>query len=540
MNQKLYHLEKEFLKLYAEFHPTSATSLGLPDQNGRYGDYSSPAVQYYLKALDEFHGRLEKFQSKTPLDSEDQIDLQLLQNKILLEIQELIVSKPHIRNPSFYIQEILYGLWMLLVRPFPKREKLNCFLSRLQKIPNFFSQAKSLLENPPKIWTRIALEELEGLVLFLKDSQKDFLKNYPKSKAQILHSFSKVFFEIENFRKFLKKQLLKISKGRFAIGEKDFNFLLKYQHGFSEQSKEVLKIGKKVFEETKLALKAQAFKMDKKKSWQKLIEEIRDHHPSRKNLLKTYQRETDRIKKFISQKRLVKIPPKEKLKIIETPSFARSTVPFAAYIDPPLFGTDRTGTFFVTPSRGSSPKEIQEYLKEHCHASLIITALHEGYPGHHLQFVYQANLKRPIRKIFNTSSYYEGWALYCEEMMGENGFYSPEVKLLQLKDKLWRACRIIIDVGIQTGSMSDNKAVRFLAKEAKMSKAAARADINWYSQSPTVPQSYLTGCLKIKALREKAKLKWGKDFSLKKFHEWFLGFGAIPISMIEKNLPSKI
>ncbi len=232
MNQKLYNLENEFLELYVDFHPTSATSLGLPHQNRRYGDYSSLAIQNYLKALDELQGRLEKFQSKTQLGSEDQMDLQLLQNKILLEIQELIVTKPHIRNPSFYIQEILYGLWMLLVRPFPKREKLGCFLSRLQKIPNFFSQAKSLLENPPKIWTRIALEELEGLVLFLKDSQKDFLKNYPKLKKEILPHFSKVFFEIENFRKFLKKKLLKISKGRFAIGEKDFDFLLRYCHGF--------------------------------------------------------------------------------------------------------------------------------------------------------------------------------------------------------------------------------------------------------------------------------------------------------------------
>jgi uncharacterized protein (DUF885 family) len=527
----LQKIEEAFLKSYCNFHPVTATSLGIPGLNTELADYSSTRIRQYLDELLEIQKKLQELKKGGMKNSEDLIDLQLLENKIQLEKLELTHFSPHRRDPSGYVSEILYGIWFLLVRPLPKEERLKGILARLEKTPDLFAQARALIENPPRVWVQIACDEVKGLLGFLESCQKETLKNYPRARVQIQKAFELAVSETVKFQKYLS-QLLKSAKGSFAISKQDFDFMLKTYHGFSEDSEEVLKIGKRIFSETEEALQELAGQIQKGAKWERLIDEIKKDHPTSKTLMSTYQAQVHRLKKFIRERELVSIPPREKLKVIETPLFARSTIPYAAYIDPPLFAKDRTGHFFVTPVTGSKSQKMNDYLREHCYASLVITALHEGYPGHHLQFVYQANLKRPIRKIFNCSSYYEGWALYCEEMMGEEGFYDPRAKLLQLKDKLWRACRVIVDVGMHTQGMTDGEAVNFLSKNARMAKSAARADVNWYTQRPTVPLSYLTGMLKIKALREEVQKKWGKSFSLKKFHNWFLQFGAIPISLI--------
>ncbi|MGH7830071.1 MAG: DUF885 family protein, partial [Candidatus Binatia bacterium] len=164
-----------------------------------------------------------------------------------------------------------------------------------------------------------------------------------------------------------------------------------------------------------------------------------------------------------------------------------------------------------------------------------VTSLHEGYPGHHLQFAKQFHARGAMMKIYNCSSFYEGWALYCEEMMYEQGYYDEETRLFQLKDKLWRACRVVVDVGMHLEKISDAQAVNFLVKEAHLSRPSARADVNWYTQRPTVPQSYLTGMLRLKALRSRY-FKRHPRASLKQFHDAVLRFGAIPIPMVEKAL----
>jgi uncharacterized protein (DUF885 family) len=533
MNPRLLKLENQFFDLYCRFHPTTASSLGLSRYNGDLTDFSENRIRSYLREIHRIRWTLKDLGEAG--SSEDALDAWLLERKIRLEEKELVDFCFHRRDPSAYVSDVLYGLWFLLVRPFSKEEKLKGILSRLEKLPDLFHQARDMLEDVPRVWLDIARDETEGLLLFLKDCRKELLRDFSKAQREIRKVFEKSLGETESFQSYLAGDLKKRANAGFAAGPHNFGFLLKNYHGFSESSDKILQRGWKVFEETQEAMKALASELRKGTRWEDLVDEIKKDHPARGDLLKAYRREVVRTKDFIRKNRLVSIPRGEILRVIETPPFARSTIPYAAYVDPPLFTKDRTGHFFVTPVSGSG-KNIQKLLEENSYPSMRVTALHEGYPGHHLQFVYQANLRQPLRKIFNCSSYFEGWALYCEEMMGESGFYDSRTRLLQLKDKLWRACRVIVDVGMHTGRMTDDEAVSFLAKNARMAKASARADVNWYTQRPTVPLSYLTGMLKIKDLREEARKKWGSRFTLKRFHEWFLSFGAIPIPLIREAL----
>ncbi len=528
----LIKLENSFLREYTAFRPVTGTSLGIPSCHTEIADFSSARIYQYLQALSALEKDLKNHDA---LFVEDKIDAQLLHQKILLEKKELTTFCPQTKDPSLYLNEILYGVWFLIMRPYSQQERRVGILARLSKTRDLLSQAKINLKNPPALWVKIALEEIPGIVIFLKETFKEFAARFPRSKHEIRPIFEEALLELGGFKKYLRS-LLKKSRGSFSTGKENFNFLLKNYQGFSENTEQILKIGKRAVEEVKEELEACAKTINPNKNWKTLAEEIKKNHPPASKLIWAYQQQVRRTKAFLLKKDLVTLPPDEKLKIIKTPMFTQSTIPLAAYIDPPLFAQDRTGIFFVTPPPTSGKRKIEEILREHSNASIAVTALHEGYPGHHLQFVYQANLKRPIRKLFNASSYYEGWALYCEEMMAEQGFYDAPTRFLQLKDKLWRACRMLVDVGLHTSSLGIEEAVDFLSKEAKMSKHAARADIHWYTKSPTVPLSYFAGMVKIKALRTKAEKLWGRNFSLKKFHDWFLNFGAIPISLIEQTL----
>jgi len=535
MNRSLSKFETQFLKDYCAFHPTTATSLGFAEHNGSFSDFSEASVRAYLGRLSELKKDIQGLKPSRYEDPQDAIDQDLFLRKIELEKKELTVFRPHRNDPSTYVSEVLYGLWFLQVRPYSRDEKIEGLLSRLLQVRDLFAQAKLLLRRPPSVWLKIARAEAEGLFHFLNSSrrQEEGLPSWAKGVFQ--KAYEAALDATDDFQKFLRLKLSKEAKGRFAVGPKNFEFLLKTYHGFTEGAAVILKRGEEVFAQTQEELQDVAGRIRKGVRWEALIDEIKGDHPSQKNLIATYQSAVKKTIRFLKGRGLVSIPAGERLRVIPTPEFARSTIPYAAYIDPPLFARDRTGHFFVTPVSGD-PAKAGQYLKEHSYASLLITSLHEGYPGHHLQFVYQANLKRPIRKLFNCSSYYEGWALYCEEMMGEAGFYNQKARLLQLKDKLWRACRVIVDVKMHTKGMSDNEAVDFLTKNARMAKASARADVNWYTQRPTVPLSYLTGMLKIKGLRDEVARAWRPRFSLKNFHNRLLGFGAIPISTLRPTL----
>src|SRR4030095_9514837 len=156
MNHQLLKWEKEFFRLYCRFHPTTATSLGLTRHIGEFPDYSEGRIKAYLDLLSLLRKRLKRLK-KFKIGSDDFLDTWLLNSKISIEEKELRVFKPHRRDPSFYLSEILYGLWFLWVRPFSKREKLKGMTRRLEKIPGFLDQAKSQLEKPPKVWWEIGL-----------------------------------------------------------------------------------------------------------------------------------------------------------------------------------------------------------------------------------------------------------------------------------------------------------------------------------------------------------------------------------------------
>src|SRR6185436_528336 len=253
---------------------------------------------------------------------------------------------------------------------------------------------------------------------------------------------------MDGFEKYLRDDLLPSANGSFAIGEDAFNFRLHYEHALRDTAPELWRYGNHLMEEVEGDLTGLARSIDDSAPWPDLVDRLRADHPSTGELVGAYAAEMERARQFVSERELVTIPPGA-LDVIETPRFLKPLMPFAAYQAPGPFSSDRTGRFFVTPpDAGMDPNVSERMLRDHCVYELASTALHEGFPGHHLQFLTAQSQPQPVRRLIGTPLTIEGWALYCEEMMGDEGFYrGPEERFFQRVHLMWRALRIVLDVG---------------------------------------------------------------------------------------------
>ena len=215
------------------------------------------------------------------------------------------------------------------------------------------------------------------------------------------------------------------------------------------------------------------------------------------------------------------------------PDFLRTVIPTAAYQSPGAFATVQRGVFWVNDLSTTKIPEYQKLAEQQQHFGLSLTCAHEGYPGHHLQFVTANHHPRRWRRLFAHAIFYEGWTLWCEQMMVRLRVdQSPWLRVQQLHDALWRCHRILVDLRLQTGRYSYNLAVHHLRRELGFTQARAQADVNWYTAQPAVPMSYWLGRLENERLRQ--RLMTGRGWSLQKFNDWLLSFGSIPQAWIEK------
>jgi uncharacterized protein (DUF885 family) len=175
----------------------------------------------------------------------------------------------------------------------------------------------------------------------------------------------------------------------------------------------------------------------------------------------------------------------------------------------------------------------EKLAEQQQHYGLALTCAHEGYPGHHLQFVTANRHPRKWRRLFAHAVFYEGWTLWCEQMMVDLRIdRSPWLEVQQLHDALWRCHRILVDLRLQSGRYSYEQGVRHLRRHLGFTRARAEADVNWYTAQPAVPMSYWLGRLENQRLQQ--RLMAGRGWSLKQFNDWLLSFGTLPQAWIEK------
>jgi uncharacterized protein (DUF885 family) len=522
-----------YFKKYFDLHPTDAIYYGVEGYDHLLNDYSDETYAAEKSFVNQSLNDIRRI-SPQELDRDEAIDHALLEGKLSIHAYEHAKEDYRLKQPDTYSP--IDAIYILTVRA--TKDLAGNLLSRLNRTPVLIRQGLDNLSrkeaNPPKLWTEMAIEGAKGGVSFL-----DTLPSHPKVRAEVKDA-SALAAAIEaaksalnDFTEFLARDLLPRSNGAYAVGLEHYDLLLKKKHFLGHDARSLLALGESLFAGTKQELQALAEELAPGQGVEAVAKSIQERHPPIEEILPAYQKAMEAARDFVREKKLVSFPPKEELHVVHTPEFRRHEIPFAAYLSPSPKDPDQVGYYYVTPVKDD------DLLREHNWVGLENTSVHESYPGHHLQFSVANSIPAAstLPRLMNESSvFYEGWALYCEQLMQEQGFLkSKEHRFVMLKDRLWRALRIIIDVKTQTGGMSYDEAADLMVRELHFPREQACGDLNWYSQSASVPMGYALGWSIINRLREQEQNRLGDKFGLREFHDKLLSAGSISLPLVERR-----
>jgi uncharacterized protein (DUF885 family) len=528
---------QEYLELVLETSPETATSLGLHANDAELDDRTIAGHDRAVAREEALVKTLRERFETARLSAAGRTDLTMLLGALEVSIRTKRAQKPLQRQPDIYVSP-LTAIFFMTARDYaPAADRAKNVVARLEKIPQVIEAAKANLLNPPRAWTEVGIDRASSAKVFLEAQRGFLMTSLPGETARVDAALKGAEVAYEDYKKFLQKEVLPRSNGRFAAGRELFGFLLQNDYFLEESPEDLLAMGKKLFAETNAQMATVAKRIDPKaRGWIEVVARLKRNHPTADGLLDAYRHEVARARTFLQDKDAVDFPPGDDLEVIDTPPFLRSTIT-AAYDQPPPFDPTTKGFFFVTPiDRSLSPAKQEEMLRENDHGDIVDTAVHEAYPGHHLQLSFARRNPSLVRKALDHAIFSEGWGLYSEELMAELGYYTDEERLMQLEWTLVRAARVVIDVGLHVSDMTFDQAVKMLTDEVHLERQLALSEVKRYTLSPTQPLAYLTGRQMIFKLRERYRQREGARFSLKKFHTDVLMRATVPPSLMAKEI----
>lgn len=522
--QRFNDLVERYYQAWFRYHPQAAVDTGVPGFEGLLPLFDDDDISALTVLNEKLLSSLEEI-SLDALDSAARLDYQLLYGNAVIEGSELTERDWRLYRPQDFLP--VDALYQLTVRPVADRRA--AMRSRLQAVPGHLRRARNMLsrepEQIPALWLEAAVAEALAGGEFVTG-----LKYHPDLKGRGLDAdVDAAVTALQEFARYLERDIGQRAVGDFASGQKAFNRRLQHRHFLDLDADSLYDFGARLFERTFDELRQTTRELRGDEDIAALTARIQSRHPRAEELLESYRGVMKAAREFVSDRDLVSIPEPEHLNVVATPVFLRHQIPFAAYQEPSRTDPKQQGYYYVTPTKS------EEELGEHNIAGLRHTCVHESWPGHHLQFV-TANLNpraSTLPRLTNPSAtLYEGWALYCEQLMQEQGFLGePDNRFILLKDRLWRALRIMIDVEIQTRGISLEQARERMQAELGFTRGQAMADLTWYSMAPTVPMGYGVGWALINGMRDCLHLE-DNGMSLRGFHDELLTEGSVALPLV--------
>jgi len=424
-------------------------------------------------------------------------------------------------------------------------EKIKFLLEYLPIVKNDLKLAPNQIIYYVPRFQELGLFMAENSKSIFKDEINSFLNqtcvsSLVKEKEKITSLTKEINIEVEHFIDFLKNNLPKLEKSTFSIGKEAYNIMLKKEFLLDYNDETLWEYGWKEFNNTIKKMDVLAKEIDPNKTTKELLIEIKNEYPEPDKMIEAHQYWVDKSGEHIKSNNLIPIPWKERVQVVPREEYLRKTSYYGNFSR--TKGVDNEGFFTskwkINPFEDRwDQKTKDEYLVEHDWGVIIVTAPHETYAGHHIQGLYQMHNPRELRRNNGLSLFSEGWGLYNEQLMLETGFYpNKKIELRQLQLRLWRNARVIYDVGMHTGKLSYEEAIRLMTDKVGFLRWAAQLEIDSSSSRPGYFIGYFIGMTEILKMREDYKKIKGDQFNISEFHERLLKIGNMPPSLMKEAL----
>jgi uncharacterized protein (DUF885 family) len=553
-NKRFDDYKERFVQALWQMYPGWASGVGYHKYDNQLtvpDDASRKRELDFCKAhLDTLsHFRL------TELNDANKTDFYLISNQLKYGQWGINEQKAYEWDPSSY--NVSGGFADMLNNDYaPLEERLRNVYKRMQAVPAYYEAAKKNIKNPTVEHTSLAIEQnLGGLSVFEQDMQEALKKStLPEDeKGQINLRSKTTIAVITAYTEWLKKLPNKTPRS-YRLGkelyERKFAYELQSRYTADEIYKKALARKGELHERMYMLAKRlwpkyfdiKDFPATKLEAIKRIIDTLSDNHVQKDYFQEAIEKQIPQLVNFVKAHDLIYIDPTKPLVIRKEPAYMAG-VAGASISAPGPYDKNGNTYYNVGSLEGWDAAKAESYLREYNHYILPILNIHEAIPGHYTQLVYANQSPSIIKSILGNNAMIEGWAVYAERMMLENGFdidnltateASPEMWLMYYKWNLRSTCNTILDYSVHSGEMTKDEAMHLLVDEAFQQQAEAAG--KWKRVSVTQVQlcCYFTGYTEIYDLREELKGMQKDKFSLKKFHEQFLSYGSAPVQYIRQ------
>jgi uncharacterized protein (DUF885 family) len=534
-DQRLEQLVRDRFAAVVKRYPVLATYLGIDEYDGELADGSRDAALADVNDAREFVSKLEQIDD-TELSPYYAMERELALFATRRQVFDDDVHRLWERRVTAS-DEVGDGIFLVFARGRqPLAERLGAIASRLEHAPEHIEQQKSRLDGsqaPMRLWNELELDAITALPTLFSDvlaaAREEVGSDHPDVR-RIEGAAPKASAALASYAGWIRDQLADASD-EFALGPDRYDELVSLRAFDDLDTDQILAIGEEQLAFNRERRRRVAREIDSQADERDVVDRVKSANPPNfEAALDAYRAAMRDARAFVIDHDIASIPEGEQISVVETPRYLRNALPFAAYFTPPKFGSGGSarGLYVVTPSVNDDDAGA---MREHNYASIYNTSIHEAYPGHHLQLTAAITHPSLVRLLVDAPEFVEGWAMYSEEMMREEGFDTdPEHLLMMYTDTIWRACRIILDIKLHRGDITIDEATDFMVEQTGFERANAAAEVQWYTYRPTYPLSYLLGKVLLLRLRDDEKRRLGDRFSLLRFHDALLREGSLPIS----------
>ncbi|MCC6138002.1 MAG: DUF885 domain-containing protein [Bdellovibrionaceae bacterium] len=545
----MVELENDFFKDLFSLYPRWGSASGKREYDAELPPLDSTFTMKRDAFLKKYNERLQQLKLTTLSESE-QSDVRLLQNYIHEMLWEVSEFRSEEWDASRY--NVADSLAILLESKMPEADRKRTLLARLQKVPAYYESAIGRLKKPTKEHLHLAIQQNKGTLVYLENTVKPYFQKTKDSagEAALVQASAAVKIFVEKLEKLdvslQKNNGYKSFRLGPALYKKKFAFDMQaasqpediYAFAIAEKEKTLAKMAGLTEELWKKYFPKKP-KPKNKKAIAMLVARLSEEHSRPEEFEENVRTQIPALRRFVEEKNLLGLDPTKTLTVRATPEYEQG---FAiAGIDAPgPFDPERETFYNVIPFHKMDSAKIESFLKEYNNYTLQILNIHEAIPGHYAQLVYSKKSPSLVKSIMGNGAMVEGWAVYAERMMMENGYGNgqPELWLMYYKWYLRVVGNAILDYEIHNKNLSRTDALRFLMEDIFQERTEAEYKWERATYSQVQLATYFTGFSEIYRLRE--EMKKNKNFNLRQFHEDFLSYGSAPVGEIARLMRQKI
>jgi len=552
----------EFFRNYLEadfrLSPMRATRLGDHRFDQLLDDVSAVARQRRTelsrRTLEELPQRVEY----SRLSRAGQVDYEILRDNLKLDLWLEETERPYENDPRVYTSlatECAYALFTQST--LPKETNISNAVARIKLVPAMLAAARENLRHPPRVRTERAIQQNAGAIAFYEREILEMIGDSPQRGA--VQAVAKTAAAaLRQHQVFLEKELLPQSTGDWRIGQERFARKLEMVLDAGVTADQVLAEAEAAFPQVRRDMQLVARQLwahyfprqplppddeaGRRETIQRVIQEIGRDHGTPEELTRDARATVARLKQFIAERDILKLPDPDHCQVIEMPEFQRGNSVAFLNSAPPLDATAASIYAVSPPPKDWDAARVESFLSEYNSRMLQVLTLHEAYPGHYVQLDYANRQPSVLRRVLGSGVFEEGWANYCEQMLLDQGYGDGDLalRMMQLKFYLRSVANAILDHKLHCTAMTDEEALRFLTQDAFQSEGEARLKIIRAKLGSCQLSTYFVGRGAFMRLRQQVQREMGDQFNLGRFHEAVLEEASVPVKFLPELVRLKL